>query len=43
MKRGLAVVTIPQDKVTRLEEGREESGHGTEQAIDPKAEVPEDA
>lgn len=43
MKRGLAVAAIPQDKVTRVEEGREESSHGTEQAIDLKAEVPEDA
>ena len=42
MKRGLAVAAIPQDKVTRVEEGREESSHGTEQAIDLKAEVPEE-
>ena len=43
MKRGLAVAPIPWDKVTRVEEGREESGQGTEQAIDLKAEITEAA
>lgn len=43
VKRGQAVATIPWDKVTRVQEGTEESSQGTEQVTDLKVEVTEDA